>query len=323
MISNTSSYEEALPRRLQQVLDLPRQEQPGAVKRLSEDFAERAPAEEWNTLFGPGSLFDAWTSSELLGGLYQANLRTLTRAVTAAPGWRVVEAGGGDGRLWSLLRDSGVDLQPGGELVLVDPSPQVHIQVARCLPEGVRLRSLECLVQDATLPTAELVICSLTLHHVAGRSASERARHGLIGPGKLEVLQAFAESVRPAGGAILLNEADVHCEIDLPSGDPILVDRMIDSYLRRCARALLGEHLRLHDTPDPHARRARLLAIIHRWCVDQVQLAYAPLADRDVYELDVSRWLELFPAAGLHVESRDFTDRFGLFCRYELTAAPR
>jgi hypothetical protein len=46
-----------------------------------------------------------------------------------------------------------------------------------------------------------------------------------------------------------------------------------------------------------------------------------PVADRDVYELDVPRWLALLDRAGFDVGERGFTDDWGLFYRY--VARPR
>ena len=60
----------------------------------------------------------------------------------------------------------------------------------------------------------------------------------------------------------------------------------------------------------------RLGTIIQRWCLAQVAMADVPVAERDVYELDVPRWLELLDQVGLEVESRGFSDASLLFHRY-------
>lgn len=293
---------------VREIVAMPRGRQPEAIDLLRRALP-RAEEEAWNTRFGPGSQFEAWTASTVMRGLYAANAATLRPLLDARPSWRVVEVGGGDGRLWrDLLHD-----RDRGELVLIDPAPEAHEQVAAALPAAVRLVSHVSGVQDVDLPDADAIVCSLTLHHLAGADAAERAAHGLAGRGKLEVLTGFARALRPRSGLALVNEADVYCDLGLAPGDPILVDRLIDSYVRRCAIALLDDA----ERGDPGFRH-RWRAIVQRWCLDQVEVAHLPVADRDVYELDVPRWLALFDRAGLVVEERGFTDAYGLFCRYVL-----
>ena len=59
---------------------------------------------------------------------------------------------------------------------------------------------------------------------------------------------------------------------------------------------------------------------MRHWCLEQIAYADVPLAERDVYELDVSRWLSLFDRAGFRVQAVGFTDPSNLFCRYVLRA---
>jgi len=277
--------------RLRRLLALPRGRQLDAVQELCEELGAGA-REDWNTQFGAGSLFEAWTASNMVLGVYEANRRMLPSS------GRVVEIGGGDGRLW---RDAGFT----GEVVLFDPAPEAHERVGDYVSLVSRVEPV-----GTDIPPCDLVISSLTLHHVAGRSSAERARWGLSGPGKVEILRAMAQ----AAPRIVLNDADVHCELDLAPGDPVLADNLIDSYVRRCAHCLLDQ---LEAEPDsPYAARWR--HIIHRWCLDQVALYKAPRTERDVYELDVRRWEECFDAAGLRVESRRCTDDYGLFYQYVL-----
>ncbi len=289
------------------LLDLPRRRQAAALSALRHSV-DVPTGEGWNTRFGPTSLFDAWTRTTLMTQLYAANRAALAPVVTRRP-FRIVEIGGGNGRLWEGF----LPPEAEGELVVVDPMPDVHAEVARVLPPGVRLTPIHARVEDAHLPVSDAVVCSLTLHHVAGADALEREHHGLVGPGKLEVLRQLAASVRPRQGFIVLNEADVYCDLALAPGDPVLEDQLLDSYVRRCAHALLDD---LAAAEGEEARR--LDAILWRWCVDQVALAHAPREQRDVYELDVSRWLALFRRAELRVTERRFTDDFGLFCQYLL-----
>ena len=277
------------------ILALPRQLQPDAVERLRLRLGSGAP-EQWNTRFGPGSLFEAWTQTTVARGVYEANRPLLPRS------GRVVEVGGGDGRLWSSV---GFE----GELVLFDPVPEVHEVVASQVPRLVS--RVEPVALD--IPRCELVVCSMTLHHVAGRSEEERLRHGLSGPGKIEILRAMAQSA----DRVILNEANVHCELDLAPGDPVLRDNLLDSYVRRCGHALLDQ---IEADPDsPFVARWR--HVLHRWCLDQVSLAEVPRQERDVYELDVARWEECFEAAGLRRVTRRFTDDYGLFVQYVLEPA--
>ena len=202
--------------------------------------------------------------------------------------------------------------------MLVDPLPEVHERVAAVLPEGVALVSRVARVEEvaAELGEADLAVCSLSLHHVAGGDAAQRAAAGLDGPGKAEVLAALHDALAPRDGLLVLNEADIHCDLELEPHDPVLVDRLLDSYVRRCARALADDIEALDPAVDEAALRERWWVVIHRWCLDQVDAAERPVAERDVYELDVPRWLALLRRAGFRVVSRGFTDAYGLFCQY-------
>ena len=221
--------------------------------------------------------------------------------------------------MWSVLGAEG-DLPPG-ELVVVDPLDGVAPQIRARLPDTVSFTHIQATVERSLdqLPPADAVVCSLTLHHVAGRDAAERARHGMTGPGKREVLEAFGRSLRARGarGLLILNEADVHCEVDLPSGEPLLVDRLIDSYVRRTAVALCREI----RASDDAVKRLRLAAIVERWCLMQVARAELPVAERDVFELDVPRWLAVLGRSGFAVEGHAFTDMAGLFQQYQCRLA--
>jgi hypothetical protein len=302
----------SLSRSLEKVLARPRTQQPEAIKALSANI-ETGSEEDWNSRFGPDSLFDAWTGNHLVQGIYRANARTLRSHLQ--PGWKVIEIGGGDGRLWSMLPDL-----PTGDLWVVDPSPGVHERLESELGSRIRVHGIQALIQDALvdLPDVDAVVCSLTLHHVAGRDARERQAHGMSGPGKLEVLRALAATIERRQGLLMLNEADVHCDLELESRDPLLTDRLLDSYVRRTARALCREMAQLEQDGDPSNRIPRLLALIKHWCLDQVQMAELPVEERDVYELDVPRWLALFESAGLELIERGFTDDTLLFHRYLL-----
>ena len=293
----------------------PRGTQLERARELAETWPALVSEEAWNTRFDPGSVFEAWTSTEVVSGVYRANAEALD---ALQPGWRVIEVGGGDGRLWRHVQARRV--LPPGQLVVVDPLAEVHDQVRSALPAHVEVVHEVAMVQDvlASLPEADAIVCSLTLHHVAGRSAAERARHGLAGPGKGEVLTAFREALAPRRGMCLVNEADVYCDVGLAPGDPVLVEHMLDGYVRRCGLSLAHQIRRTPAPTDTTGLRARWAAILHRWCLGQLAHADAPLAERDVYELDVARWRHVFDAAGFEVVHEGFTDEYRLFCRYHL-----
>ncbi len=292
------------------VLSLPRQVQPTAIESLLGKLPKQDIPEVWNTAFGPESLYEAWSQTRVARGVYTANVDVLRAHLDRRPNWRVLEVGAGNGALWRRL------LQPDdqGSLVLVDPVTDAHDQVRQAMPPGVSLESRVGRIESLTdLPDVDAVVCSLTLHHVAGRSAAERAEHGLAGAGKCEVLQAFGDALRARDGILLLNEADIHCEIDLPPGDPMLRDRLIDSYVRRCGLAMLDDLATLGLDPSLSARFEHILRY---WCLEQVRLSDSPLEERDVYELDVGRWREVLAKAGLAVERVQSTDAYGLFFQY-------
>jgi SAM-dependent methyltransferase len=299
---------------------LPRGAQREALKAWLAALPPADPPEAWNAAFGPGSLFDAWTRTTVALGVHTANAAWLRDRLDAVgPGFRVLEIGGGDGRLWRrVLRDD-----DRGTLLVVDPMDEVHRVLPEGLPEGVVVEPVVAPV-EAVLDRTDLwealdaVVCSLTLHHLAGADAKARARVGLSGPGKREVLARVAGALAP-GGALLLNEADIHCDIELPPG-PVLAERLMDSYVRRCAGSVLQDVALREDADDD--LRARWRAIVRHWCLEQVGLAEVALPHRDVYELDVGRWLTLLDAAGLRVIEHGFTDRVALFHRYLAVPAP-
>ncbi len=301
------------------ILTLPRSEQSAALRALRCALPPTATPEAWNSRFGPTSLFAAWTASSLMRGLHRSNAELL-RPLLARPGFRVIEIGGGDGALWrDALPPDALPPDAQGELLLIDPVAEVGELVRASLPEGVSLRFRQARLEEVdpgSLPPADAFVASLVLHHIAGADRAQRQAHGLSGPGKLEALQTLAGCLRP-GGFGLVNEADIHCDIELAPGEPLLEERLIDSYVRRCAPSLLQDAAR---RPDADADlRARWEAVCLHWCLEQVDLANAPLADRDVYELDVPRWRALFRRAGLAVQAEQFTDPQNLFRQYLLT----
>lgn len=298
-----------------QWMAMARGQQRPALEAWLAALPDETPDEAWNMAFGPDSLFDAWTRTSMVQAIYGANARLLAEQLGGRAGWRAVEIGGGDGRLWEHVQVG------AGTLYVIDPAAEAAERVRARVPDHIEVIGVQALVQDTLgqpwWSQLDAVVCSLTLHHVAGADAAERAIHGLPGPGKLEVLQRIRESLAP-GGVLLVNEADIHCDVQIPAG-PLLAERLMDSYVRRCAGAMLHEIQSHPDASDD--LRARWGSIVRHWCLEQVRYADVPLAQRDVYELDVPRWLALFERAGLSVRERGFTDSAMLFHRYVLTSA--
>lgn len=292
------------------LLDLPAAEQvPEALALLAE--APEALPEAWNSRFAEGSLFDAWTRTTIATAAHTA-LAEAAAPCLALDGFHAVEIGAGNGRLWRQV------LRPDarGTLTVIDPVAEAIEQVAAVVPPGVQVVGIQAGVESARLPEAELVVCSMTLHHLAGLDAGHRADHGLRGPGKGEVLAAIRDAIRPRGGRALLLEADIDCEIDLAPGAPELRDRIFDSYVRRCARSIVEADLTRPVAPD---LLARWEALLRHWFLGQLVVADLPLPQRDVYELTVDRWLALLERVGLDVRDHRFTDPWSLFHLYVLS----
>jgi len=294
---------------LGEIAELPSAQQLPTLRRLRRNYPI-CTDEEWNTAFNPDSLYTAWTSTHLMRDLYRHNRDVVRPILAKLEEWHIVEVGGGNGALW---RDF-FRRHQRGRLTLIDPDPGAHQAVASALPESIEFESVIAPVEEARVPTADLVICSLTLHHLGGRDTAERQAHQLTGPGKCEVLRDFVEAVRARRGLCILNEADVYAEIDLPPGNPALINNLIGSYIHRAAMALATEVESSERNPD---LRRKLETILLHWLVDQPERAgSASLDKRDVYELDVPNWLELLARAGAHVHQCRCTDEWGLFHQY-------
>ncbi len=292
------------------LLRRPRAEQLAGLQPLLDGLGPAQLSEEWNTTFGPRSLFDAWTSTSIATGLYVANGQVLRKHLDGRSDWRIIEVGGGDGKLWNQV------LRPGdqGEIIVVDPVPEAHSRVQLNVPDGVSVRGITGFVQDVELPDADAVVCSLTLHHVAGADAAERAAHGLSGPGKLETLIAFGQALKARSGIGILNEANMMCDLSTPPGDQVTRENVFDSYVRRCAPGVISDIRGRSDADED--LRARWRAMLRHWFLEQVRVADLPLADRDVYELPVGRWMALMGRADLLVRSNRCTDDYELFWQY-------
>jgi hypothetical protein len=293
-----------------ELLALPDPQQVPRAMKVLRSTPEALP-EAWNSRFADGSLFDAWTRTTIAQQAHEALAEAARPALV--DGFSAVEVGAGNGRMWRQA------LSPlaRGTLTVIDPVPEAIELVAASVPEGVDVRGVVGLVEEVDLPEADLIVCSMTLHHLAGVDAEQRAAHGLQGPGKVEVLERFRSALAPRDGLGLLLEADIDCELDLAPGDPALRDNVFDSYVRRCARSIVEADLPRPVAPDLHARWE---ALLRHWFLGQLAVADAPVAERDVYELTVDRWLAVLQRAGLTVRRHGFTDPWKLFCLYELGA---
>lgn len=293
------------------LLSLPYKEQSTAAVALWSS-TNILKEEEWNSHFGTNSLFHAWSHSSLMQKLYASNALVLKPWLNQRREWRVIEIGGGNGELWSHVFTP----EDEGELVVIDPMAEVHEQVKKQLPSGVRFTPIQAPIENVNLNEADAIVCSLTLHHVAGIDTNERSQHGLTGPGKLEILQRIAQSLKPRLGLGILNESDMYCDLQLSPGDPILKDHLLEAYVRRVGFSLLLDAEALDE--DPNNLIPRWYAIIHKWCLGQLLKAQVSLAERDVYELNLLGWLEVLNRAGLTVTEYHCTDNFGLFYSYML-----
>ena len=287
---------------------LPRSRQYEALRNLRA-AAAAGGHEQWNTAFDPASLYEAWTRLPLARGVYEFNHPVIRDAIRDRAQWSIVEVGGGNGALW---QDFFAGSQ-AGTLTLIDPNESAHEAVAARLPDHVGFRSIVGQVEAADIPACDVLVSSLTLHHVAGRDAEQRATFGLAGDGKTEILDRFLTAIRMRDGVGILNEADCYNEIDLAPGDPALVDSFIDAYVRRTARAV-ADALAHQDDAAESARAWQL--ILRHWCLDEVDHAFLPRADRDVYELDVASWLDLLTRVGARNVGHTYTDQWNLFVQY-------
>jgi len=297
---------------LHRIVVLPRAQQYAALKEL---LARRdaCPAEEWNAAFGAASLYEAFTQLPDAQLAYRANRAVVRSALEARPDWRLVEVGGGNGVLW---RDF-FHHDERGQFTLVDPVAETHEIVAALLPRGVVFHSVLAPIEQAALPDADVVNCSLILHHIAGLDADERRRHGLSGPGKRETLEHIVAALRPRGGIGILTEADTYHDLALAPGDPLLVERFMDSYVRR--GALMVAEALAHAEADATLRQ-RWEVLLRHWFLDQIDKAFVPLAERDVYELDAPRWRQVVRDAGAEMQSSQYVDEWRIMVQYVFTA---
>ena len=166
---------------------LPRAQQYSALQQLRKNFSE-CPDEQWNTAFGPTSLYEAWTQLPLLQGLYQRNRAAIHETLRGRSDWHIVEIGGGSGVLWQGL----LDAQQAGTMTLIDPHAEAHDAVAARLPGTVTFRPIVASAEHVEIPDADVIVCSLTLHHVAGLDSAQRRSFGHGGGGQDRNIEALS-----------------------------------------------------------------------------------------------------------------------------------
>ena len=180
---------------LDELILLPRAAQYDALQRLRASHTD-FNREEWDTAFGESSLYEAWTQLPFMQSLYGHNRDVIHGALGDRQDWHIVEIGGGNGVLWDGIF---AEHRPG-LLTLIDPHPEAHVAVAGRLPQHVVFNSIVEHVEAAEVPDADLVVCSLTLHHVAGLDAAQRASVGFEGVGTKEILGRIVSALRARAG---------------------------------------------------------------------------------------------------------------------------
>lgn len=121
-----------------------------------------------------------------------------------------------------------------------------------------------------------------------------------------------------ARGIGILIEADTYHDLALPPGDPLLVERFMESYFRR--GATIVAHALAHAKADATLRQ-RWEALLRHWFLDQIEKAFVPLAERDVYELDAPRWRQLLRDVGAEVRLSDYVDEWHIMVQCLFTAS--
>ncbi len=317
-------HPEAIVDRIEALLALPPDRQVAEARALIASLPEGDPPEAWNSTFGPGSLFEAWTRTSIAQDVHSA-LASQVRRYAKIPGFVMLDIGGGNGSLWKRVFDG----TESGTLIVVDKLESAVHTVASAVQDvewadgaGVSVRGLVGPVEDALteLPACDALICSMTLHHVAGADAEDRAAHGLSGIGKTEILAGFGNALRERNGRGFLVEAHVDCDLDLAPGDPQLADNIFDSYMRRCGRSILADVRRAEAEGTDADVLPRWRGLLRYWFLEQLAVVDAPIAERDVYELTMPRWSALVERAGLQAESVAAVDGHGLFVLYRFAS---
>jgi len=302
-------------RELKEIMQLPHIVQPEKFVELAQKYTQEAPKiEESEFKLGLVSFFDAFTQTSFLQNVYQKNSETIRQKISTIENWRIVEIGGGNGALYQkLLTESDV-----GEIVLIDPVPQVHERVRQILPPGVILTSIIEHAENATIPDCDVLVMSLVLHHIPGIDVSKRTQYGFEATkGKLEVLQMCYASLVARNGICIVNENDLDTELDLEPNSMVLRNNFFDASIRRLAMGMCDEILSRADQVSLALIRQWKL-LLGEWGVKFMRNADREVTHRHVYGLSVARWLQLFNRSGFFVESYRFTDNYCYLVQFVL-----
>jgi hypothetical protein len=74
-----------------------------------------------------------------------------------------------------------------------------------------------------------------------------------------------------------------------------------------------------------HPHRGRYIPqrweiLLRHWFLDQIDKAFVPPAERDVYELDAPRWRQTLHDAGAEVQSSQYVDDWRIMVQHVFTA---
>lgn len=298
--------------RLNKIINLPQRHQRDAIRVLVRNLKPTIN-EAWNTNFAEGSLYDAWAQTLPMRNLYETNRNTIKKYISEKNNFTILEIGGGNGELWKNFFNS----QTKGNYILIDPVEDSHVAVAKNIPENVSFISIKKKIQDIeTLPESDIIVSSLMLHHVPGCFYEENKKYEIDGPGKGDILLKMKESIKNNDGIIILNESDVYTDIKINPKTYILYHRLIDSYVRRAAKSIA---FMIENEDISEDLFLKLEQVIIKWSLEQIEIAgNAALKNRDVYELDMIHWFELFEKIGLKIVSHKITDEWHLFHQYIL-----
>ena len=294
---------------LDQIVTLPYALQQEALKKFRKKFKLKV-SEQWNTTFGKDSLYQAWTFIEPMIQLYNANREVIRDFIKNLKEWTIVEIGGGNGTLWQNFFSG----HSKGEFILIDPVKDSHDTVIKHFPDTVSFTSIIQPVEQVIIPHADVIVCSLMLHHIPGFNTDHNKCLGINSVGKSEIIKRFLQSIRCRNGICIINESDIYTDIDLAPHDPVLIHRLIDSYIKRAGKSVA---MKIDDPAVPITVRKKLELVMIHWLIDQVEIAgQSPLSKRDIYELDTIHWLELFQRVGANIINHGFTDKWHLFHQY-------
>lgn len=293
------------------VMALPRAQQWSTLQKIrlsvmnkksenTSDNNKAGGAEEWNTNFSSTSLYEALSKLTFMQQIYKVNRQAIYEALKGRQNWHIVEIGGGNGEIWREFEWP----TSSGSFTLIDINQNSQPQVSRYIPQHVKFNSIISPVEEADIPEADIILCSLCIHHIPGLSQEQREEYGFSGPGKLEVLEKFIKALKPRKGICILAECDNYSEIDLDPGNPILIDNILDEYVRRAGMAIVIDNI----SKEISCHNIQLMIkILEHWMIDEVQKAFVSVQERDIYELDVAHWLLLIEQAGaelLHHQDR-------------------